>query len=105
MFAADFSMENIACVQAHAMLCACLTVKHVYHAIDHDKHLLSIVDMPNIRLVCPMQTHTGVVEGCNIKRTSSTVGTEIFWMGDGGHVYFPLGKFVNIRFLIILCAL
>ena len=51
---------------------------HRHLTIHHSKHLLTIVDVPDIGLVGPVQTHGGPGKIGDIQRAPRAVGGEIF---------------------------
>ncbi|SOC53230.1 hypothetical protein SAMN05421509_102251 [Chromohalobacter canadensis] len=54
MLSSDCSEENITDFQDNGFLCAALSIVHFYLTIKNDKHLFTIIDVPLVRLVCPM---------------------------------------------------
>lgn len=54
MFAADFRKEDIANLQGDHVFGAAFSVVHMDSPIEYRKNLLSIIDMPLVWLVSPM---------------------------------------------------
>src|SRR5437899_1682921 len=57
VFAADVGKEDVASLKQHRFFYASIAIEHCNSAIENCKDLLAVVDVPLVRLICPV--HAG----------------------------------------------
>ena len=78
MLASHFSEKHVANRKCDDMLDAGLAVMHIDRAVEDDKDFYTIVDMPPVRLVGPVETDRSSPHVGDVVSTPSARGGEIF---------------------------
>ncbi|SDQ88637.1 hypothetical protein SAMN04490195_2218 [Pseudomonas moorei] len=78
MFTSHFRKKHVANHQCHDSLDARLAIMHIDRAIEECKYLFTIVYMPPVWLVGPVETDRGSAHVSDVVSTPSASGGEIF---------------------------
>ena len=82
MLGAHSGKGNIARLQSRHLHDPILPVMHIHSAIQHNKHLFAIVDMPLIGLISPVQARGDAIHVGDVDRTPGAIGFEGFAVDD-----------------------
>ena len=76
VLSADARIEDVADIQLHLFFFALLAIMHQHLAIEHHKHFLAVVDVPFLRLICPVQARGDAVHAGDVQRAPGSLGGE-----------------------------
>ena len=82
MLGANSGKGNIARLQPRHLHSSVLPVMHINSAIQHDKHLFAIVNVPLIGLISPVQASGDAIHVGDVDRTPGAIGFEGFAVDD-----------------------
>ena len=78
MLSSGIRIKNIACIKYGHFLCAIGPEVHIYDAIHDCKDFVSIIDVPLVWLICPMQLYCRTVQICDRQIAPCPVCREFF---------------------------
>lgn len=77
MLATDLCEEYVASMQDNGFFNTALAIVHIDYAIEYREYFFSIIDVPSIRRVSPVQAYACAVNICDIDRAPRPVGGEL----------------------------
>ena len=84
MLTSRFREKHVAHRKCHDVLDAALAVMHIDRTVEDDKYFFTVIDMPFVRLVGPVETDRGSAHVRDVVGTPGASGSEIL-ASDNSH--------------------